>query len=229
LRECMRPNVRRDLVYLSRVAQDGGFRGFSQRFYAEDACLAHIISIESPRSEDPITAWHADGSDTPESFTLKFFIYLNDIDASAGAFSYLRGTSRPVTALRQGIVRGAIAPFRTGNVPELLQALQTHEVVHYLQQQLSPQEVDGFATAVRMVGGGAADADAYSLSGAAGTVVVFDDRGIHRGGVPRARERSILRYNYITAAYSRSCQSSLRYARQRLSMVFLPKAIAAHW
>ena len=232
LRQSARASIRNDLVWLSRVAQEGGFRDFARRFYAQDACLDHIVSIESPRSADPITAWHADGSSAAESFTLKFFLYLKDIDASAGAFSYLRGTNRPVTALRQGIVRGTIAPFSTGNVPELVKALQTKEVVDYLRQQMSQLEADEFARTVQMIDGDpAADLEVNSLSGVAGTLVVFDDRGLHRGGVPRLRERSTLRYNYVTTAYwrARSAHTPLWYARQRLSKAFLPKSIAAHW
>ena len=233
LRQCLRSDVRRDLVFLSRVAQDAGFRDFSKRFYGQNACLDHIVSIESPRSADPITAWHADGSAAAESFTLKFFLYLKDIDASAGAFSYLRGTNRIVTTIRRGIVQGRIAVFPSGNVPELIKALQSTEVIDYLrQQQVSQQEIDEFASTVQMIDRDPAfDSEANSLSGVAGTLVVFDDRGLHRGGVPRLRERSILRYNYVTSTYwrARSADTPLWYARQRLSKALLPKPIAAHW
>lgn len=235
LRKCLRPAVRSDLVYLSNVSQQCGFREFSRNYYAQDVHFDHIMSIESPRCEDPITPWHTDanspaeGFHPPDYYTLKFFIYLNDIDASNGAFSYVRETHRLVTIIREGIAAGKITYCRTNFVPELKNTLQIPEVVSYLLLQMTQSKFDEIKASIDALDTGTANSETYAVCAPAGSLLIFDDRGLHQGGVPRALERSILRYNYMPTKYWRGTYTRMRYCMNMACRLLLPRAIAKHW
>lgn len=233
--KCLRPALRRDIVFLSDVALERGFRDFARRYYAQDVHLDHIISIESPRSDEAITAWHTDANfkaddlRPPDRFTLKFFIYLNDVDASNGAFSYARGTHRLVTALREGFFRRRLSHFWTGRFPDIKTGLKSADAVKWVRETAGQDALDAFENAASRTGDGEKGSDKDYLCGPAGTLVIFDDRGIHRGGIPREKERSILRYNYIPSIYWVKQFTPFRYAVNRALTALLPQAVAAHW
>lgn len=235
LRKSVNRAFRDDLVYLSNVAIGSGFRELAAEYYGEAARLNHIMSIESPRSEDAITVWHTDANSKPDNplpsdvFILKCFIYLNDINISNGAFAYIRGSHKIVTAIREGIFRKTIARCKTGLIPELLEVLASDEAREFLIKQFSGHELDEFSFALSEISEGRFTDGAYSLSGPAGTLLVFDDRGVHRGGVPRDGHRSILRYNYQQSKYWKGAYSPLRYAMNMACKLFLPRSIGRNW
>jgi len=232
---CLRSAIRDDLVYLSTVPQLCGFREFSRDYYAQDVHLDHVMSIESPRCEDPITPWHTDANSPaealypPDYYTLKFFIYMNDINAINGAFSYVRGTHRLVTLIREGIAAGKIAYCRTNFVSELKSTLQIPEVIDYLLQQMTRVEFDAVKAAIDALEVGVDNPEDHALCGKAGTLLIFDDRGLHRGGIPRMDERSILRYNYMPTKYWRTTYTQMRYLMNMACRLLLPRTIARHW
>lgn len=234
-RKCLNPVVRRELIYLSDVSLQCGFREFSRNYYAQDVHFDHMMSIESPCSEDPITPWHTDANSPPEAFyppdyyTLKFFIYLNDIDASNGAFSFVRGTHSLVRMIREGIASGEISYCRTNFLPELKATLEIPEVIGYLSSRMTQAAFNEARTSINDLESGIADPSAHAMCGPAGTLLIFDDRGVHQGGVPRVRERSILRYNYMPTKYWRKTYTGPRYLMNMVCSLLLPRVIASHW
>jgi hypothetical protein len=235
LRKSFNRPLKNDLVYLSGVATSCGFREFSAQYFDESAHLNHIMSIESPRSPKAITVWHTDANSKADNllpsdqFILKFFIYLNDVSPSNGAFAYARGTHRIVTMLRQGMFEKKIPYYKTGLLAELIQAASTPDIAAYLLQRISPQELDTFLHTLNSLSDEKPGDNTHDLSGPAGTLLIFDDRGVHRGGVPEHGDRSILRYNYQHSKYWKKSYTPFKYSLNMACKTLLPRSIGANW
>jgi len=230
LRKSIKPHGYSDIKFLSKVALGSNFRGFATSYMSGAVHLDHILSIESPRSPKAITAWHTDANSEglhENFFTLKFFIYLNDISVKNGAFAYLRGSHRLVTKLRQGINRKVIPYFRTESPRDVLEACESPTVNSYLKNELSDAELNGLCSQLATLRDDQPGDSSYDLTAPAGTLLVFDDRGVHRGGIPTDGHRSILRYCYVLDEYN-----EMGYRRQivnRLAKQILPGSIRKNW
>lgn len=230
IRKSLNSDSRRAIYQISRVIGDSGFRRSSELFFRAPVELDHIMSIESPVSDEPITKWHTDSnsrSDHPDSFTLKFFIYLNSIDESNGAFAYVRGTQSIVTVIRQGIFEGRVEYVPTGSVAELLTAVSDSAVSKYLNEHVSECDLELFRQNLLELNDQQAGDRRHDLVGPAGTLLVFDDRGVHRGGVPRVGPRSILRVNYMATQFAPSVKS--RKLRDDVAKMLLRGPMRNHW
>lgn len=230
IRKSLNPGSRRAIYLVSRAVADSGFRRFSELFFGEPVQLDHIMSIESPVSDEPITKWHTDAnsiSDHPDCFSLKFFVYLNSIDESNGAFAYVRGTQYIVTIVRRGIFEGRIPYFPTGSVTQLLTAISVPAVSEYLNEQVSKRDVEVFRKNLLELDDHQGGDRRHDLAGPAGTLLVFDDRGVHRGGIPRVGPRSILRVNYMATRFAPGTRS--RRVRDDLAKKLLMGSMRTHW
>lgn len=235
---------RADLRYLSDVAVQCEFKRFAGLYIGGTVRLAQLASIESPVSDQPITAWHTDG-DTPTKekndpanksgmkfySSLKFYIYLNDIDSSNGVFAYLPKSHRLVRAIRECIEEGTIAFCKTRAAADLRDVCMNPQTMKALLSKIPQHEIEEFISATDVLVRGLADTYAYDLSGPAGTLLVFDDCGFHRGGTPRASNRSILRYNYVSSRYWFWDKevAPVKYVLQMAAKALLPRNVAAHW
>lgn len=164
-------------------------RRLADGFFGEPWLVSDVLSIETEPSADPITHWHADATEAgmldSEDFTLKYHCYLNDVTSENGAFAYVAGTHNLMVALRGA---EGEAPRRLCAWSETLAeyeespsrlAVEQRDLIAEMKSHIeSDYDSDGF----------------YDLEGPAGSAVIFDDRGIHRGGTVVRGHRSILRY-----------------------------------
>lgn len=136
LKRSIRHQTRNDLKSLSDVALQCGFKRFSSLYFGEPVRLSHIMSIESPVSDEPITPWHTDGNSIetnilpPNRFTLKCFVYLKDVDSNNGAFAYLPKSHRLVVAIRDCIYNGTLPFHETSEVEEIRAACSSPQVLN---------------------------------------------------------------------------------------------------
>ena len=230
VRKSFKPGGYRAIRHLSRVAEGCGFRDFASRYLSGEVHLDHVMSIESPRSSEAITPWHTDANSDDlheDFFSLKFFIYLNDISVANGAFAYVRGSHRLVTILRRGIFQRKIPFVRTASPRELIDATEERKVREYLSQEMNPGEIEETLSHLRVLRDDLPGDASHDLAGVAGTLLVFDDRGVHRGGVPTHGHRSILRYNYVLNAYN--ALGGKRAKANQMVKQLLPSAIRKNW
>ena len=232
----LRHQTRNDLKYLSDVALQCGFRRFSSLYFGEPVRLSHIMSIESPVSDEPITCWHTDANTVPPKlplppnrFTLKCFVYLNDIDSNNGAFAYLPKSHRLVVAIRECIYNRTLPFHETSEVEEIRAACSSPQVLSVVLKMISQQDIDDFLSTTEALISETEATHEHDLTGRAGTLLIFDDRGLHRGGIPKSSNRSILRYNYLPTQYWNETLSPMRYWLYMGSLTLLPRSVAAHW
>jgi hypothetical protein len=141
-----------------------------------------VVHKEAPRNQ-PVTEWHADQQKLGlQSF--KFMLYFTDVTERNGAFSYVPGS--------HSIVKTVTNRAQTCGIPNM----QAHnfEQIKSLAVQL---KLDDCITSLRDISThirGDYDSDNfYSISAPRGSIIMFDTKGIHRGGVVAEGERLIMR------------------------------------
>jgi hypothetical protein len=141
-----------------------------------------VIVDRKDAGPEPITGWHADQFER-RGRCLKFMIYLDGTGPDNGAFSYVPGSHRVIDTIVSHASQAnldnravhtyeeiqTIAGGAGGGVTRLLEEVSAHV--------RSSDDSDNF----------------YSISAPAGSVVVFDANGIHRGGVVDQGHRFVIR------------------------------------
>lgn len=174
---------------IRNIAMIFGRKAFARLCRAPLGALWYVDRIVIDRklpAPEPITEWHADQFER-QGRCIKFMLYLTDVDADNGAFSFVPGSHRLMRALareHENVVRELhmIEDIRASAEALMARDPSTRAHIHGLLAEME----DHIASA------GNSD-DHYSVAAPAGSVVVFDANGIHRGGVVRGRERLIAR------------------------------------
>jgi hypothetical protein len=149
--------------------------------------VSDVIGIESAPSSAPVTSWHADASKPAQQHRIKFYWYLNDVGPENGAFEYVPRSHHLVAHMRRvqaGAKMQVYGDFRAAwqdvALPSDLATLRS--------------EVDSH------IHGDNHSDDHYALAQPAGTLIVFDERGLHRGGIVTSGRRSVLRVSFMPPA-----------------------------
>jgi ectoine hydroxylase-related dioxygenase (phytanoyl-CoA dioxygenase family) len=145
-----------------------------------------IIVELKPPSQEPITDWHADQF-AGRGRCIKCMIYTGDTNADSGAFSFVPGSHHLMQTIQKHN-RHDVADLRYIETirklaEDVIKADPTSGTMVRAQLDEMQRHIDSALKSD----------DHYSVSGPAGSAVLFDATGIHRGGVPRARERLIVR------------------------------------
>jgi hypothetical protein len=141
-----------------------------------------VIVDHKDAGPEPITGWHADQFER-RGKCVKFMIYLDETGPDNGAFSYVPGSHRVIDALVSHASR-----MKRDN-----RAVHTYEDI----QTIAGGAGRGATTLLEDVSAHVRSSDDsdnfYSISAPAGSVVVFDANGIHRGGVVERGHRFVIR------------------------------------
>lgn len=163
-----------------------------------------LPDVEFEKGYPPAYLWHADqgkpGLSDPSVFTLRFQIYLNDTDFERGAMGYARGSHKLVRYLRRRFFE-----IGMGDVNEAY--VDTHEalVAGYERLVQSGADISDDARAAfekyiaEVPDWTHADAKT-ACAGGAGTVLMFDDTGMHRGNMVNTDHRYVYRYLCVPAS-----------------------------
>lgn len=178
--------------FISKYVEKHSMIPFADSFFGQSTMVNDILSVETAAAPVPITNWHPDNCGASLSDIshkrLKLIIYLTDTTAENGAFCYIPKTHVLMEELRNYINASGTGFMITKisdiyNLPqEILSQLpsSTREHIVFLRDEIPD---DTYAT------------DKFSICGSAGTLVAFDDNGIHRGGHVSSGVRSILRFS----------------------------------
>jgi len=178
--------------------------GYLNRTWAFD----RIVQERDTAREEALTPWHVDYFPN-HGKCLKFFVYLSDTTEQNGAFHYVPGW--------HGLVRemaGELPDFRTRRRDlhvwdQLSEAVKDRasrlrsagheEAAEQLEEKLA-------RASAHIVSTDRSD-DHYAVTARAGTVVVFDPAGLHRGVVVRSGERLVVRSHCLEFPLGRALSS----------------------
>lgn len=152
----------------------------------------YLYQVSSAHADgERILHWHADISDLalpPRTRRIKAFMYLNDVDDANGAFSYVPNSHKFSLELRQIAINNGI---------ERLHVIDDFfTVARAVQDELSSPALAFFSSLQERISGKNDPTNEFSLGGKAGTIILFDEIGIHAGGCVLERTRKIFRISF---------------------------------
>lgn len=209
----------KEISSIARVMDSPVIDAIRRRLIGRSAYVTDIVGIESLPEHRIITQWHVDGTQSciasPGDARIKFFFYLNDVASRNGAFCYVRGSHKILDTLHRAMHTGAIPPESLRDLSDIRAYFaRTEPTLPPEQQRLADEMFAAIATDTSPCG-------PYSQEGPAGTLVIFDERGMHRGGDIAEGRRSILRISVKRETVD-SMPALTRTAARKVGRVVLP-------
>lgn len=159
------------------------FGSVCKKYMGKDVVIDRIIINKSAISSHPITEWHADQqAEGRRSF--KFMLYLSDVTENNGAFSYVRGSHTLVSNITNRAEVENISNLDIHNFGQIAD----------ITDRLGDSSQKKFISEIKkhIISDYESD-DCYSISAKKGSILMFDTKGIHRGGCVRKGERILIR------------------------------------
>jgi len=159
-------------------------------------------------SESPITEWHTDHF-SHNRRCIKFMLYLNNVDHVNGAFSYIPGSHRLMHILNsslrnhkdriesvhlyEDIKKYLLAAVKNRSINEINNDLQKwNSWIKNINKHISSNFISD---------------ETYSIPAKAGSLIMFDANGIHRGGIVKSGERNLIRSHCLETKFSEAINS----------------------
>lgn len=177
---------------------------FANKFFGEKSVLSFIDAYYSKASSQAILQWHTDQAysgekninrfNDPKNFYLKIFIYLTDVKHDNGCMSYIPESHKIGFMIRKSIFEKKINYQPYWSVRDFKKIILDNEKYFKNNFNLN-EEIENFLEKVADLES-LNSSDIYSYEAKAGTAVIFDEGGIHRGSKPQLNDRMVLRYMY---------------------------------
>tara|TARA_B100001057_G_scaffold464800_1_gene520297 strand:+ start:2502 stop:3302 length:801 start_codon:yes stop_codon:yes gene_type:complete len=177
---------------------------FANKFFGEESLLAFIDAYYSKASNQAILQWHTDQAysgekniikfNNPKNFYLKIFIYLTDVNHDNGCMSYIPGSHKIGFIIRKSIFEKKINYQPYWSIKDFKKIILDNKK-YFINNFNINEEIEKFLEKVKDLEF-INSSDIYSYEAKAGTAVIFDEGGIHRGSKPKFNDRMVLRYMY---------------------------------
>lgn len=176
-------------------------------FYEKKSYLKFIDAYYSPVSNKNVINWHTDqayqGNPTPKSFVnpdnffLKIFIYLTDVNPNNGCMSYIPGSHKIGYAIRKGIFEKKINYQPYWHLRDFRNILTSKDNKAYFENYFTDQGyiVKDFLKKTEFLDNNS-DSKNFDYNLKAGSAIIFDEGGIHKGSKTLIHDRMVLRYLY---------------------------------
>lgn len=153
--------------------------------------LERVLFHHSRPSPEPISIWHA-GQEERGRRSVQLMIYLCDAGPENGAFCYLRGSHDTVGRLTAAALGREISNMQV-HLPEQLRTLAVDPSGRAALGEAGASFLEDLDFS-------ASDPDRFAIAAPRGSLILFDTRGVHRGGLVSNRERYIVRGHYFECA-----------------------------
>ncbi len=173
-------------------------------FFENKSCLSFIDAYYSKASKSDVLPWHTDQAysgkelitkfNNPDRFYLKIFIYLTDVGPDNGCMSYIPESHKIGYAIRKGIYSRNIQYQPYWALKDFKQIIIDNK--NYFENYFKNTKIieNFFKNTVNL------DQDnkskIYGYSAKAGSAIIFDEGGVHKGSKPSLNDRMVLRYLY---------------------------------
>jgi|GEM_PF-2052219 len=179
--------------HVAQTFNNSCIRDLADSYYQEPWSLYDILSIESVPSEAPIIGWHADCM-SPDLFLndpayrrIKFHIYLNDVRTENGAFAYIPGSHRCLQELKQKMGSGMLPVAHLSDFDKVIEYIEVNK------SNLSTDTIAMAAWTKESIMSSTSWVPNFEIEGTPGTIIVFDETGLHAANSVRFGHRSVLR------------------------------------
>jgi len=191
-------------IFLMNLAKKYKLKKISDEYFGKKTELLTIDSYFSPRSNEMIVDWHSDVpvdiQEYPDKYTnwdrsLKFFIYVSDVDTNNGCLAFLPNSNLICKKVVDLILKKKVKVGRITELSKLRYEIINNQNLKNLLEgdpKLGKEIIQKFLNDTQFITKG--DTSQFDLPMKRGGVIIFDEFGFHRGGPPTKTDRVVLRF-----------------------------------
>ena len=167
--------------------------------------LRTIDAYVSKISKEPVIDWHVDQAYSgkidiknyvhPDFASIKFFIYLTDVDIDNGCLGYIPSSNKICYFLKKGIRNKDLMYSPYWKLNDLRNKIIEKDTYKYLINNINKNSIDRFIEDTSFIVK-EGDTKKFDLKLEKGSLIIFDESGVHRGSSPSKNDRVICRYLY---------------------------------
>ncbi len=194
-------------IKILSLSKKKNLTGISNSFFSNISFLNYIDAYISPVSNNPVIPWHTDQAYhgdlnpkkfvNPEKFFLKIFIYLTDVEPENGCMAYIPKSHKIGYAVRKGIYEKKIDYKPYWNLKDLRKILKDKNNKDFFKNHFNNnfEIIENFLHETDFCEKNI-DTKNYDYKLKAGSAIIFDEGGVHRGAKTLKNDRMVLRYLY---------------------------------
>ena len=168
--------------------------------------LYAIDSYKSKINTGMVIPWHTDQAYSgrkdvserefvnPEKAAIKFFFYLTDVDSKNGCLGYIPGSHKISFYLKKMILNKEIKYSPYWRLEDYRNLLKNREIKSKILKYLSDKEINKFLDDSSFAIKDNKDTKLFDIEAPRGSLLIFNESGVHRGAALTKSDRLCLRY-----------------------------------
>ena len=190
---------------LKKIAKDLQFKKIAERIFDHEAELHMIDCYYSERSDKHILDWHNDIGYTDiahnedrnlDARSIKFFIYMTDVESANGSLAYIPYSHHIVRAITSLMLEKKIKFHTYWKLEDLRALVLKDQVKNLIIDRVGVEKLNIFLVNSKFIEQETKDTFKFDFEMNKGGAVIFDELGVHRGAMPSKHSRLVLRYLY---------------------------------
>lgn len=189
----------RDEIKILNFSKKLNLKNMADSYFDDRTYLKMVDGYYNPISNKPILPWHhdcwRDSSVHPDDYSLKFFIYLTNVGKNNGCMSYIKKSHLICDAIRRGIYERKLefGPYR--EITDFRNYILNKKNFTTIKSLMDdPKIIDEFLDSTENLNDNLEHSMDYTAK--PGDVIVFNEKGLHRGSSPKKNYRIVLRYHF---------------------------------
>jgi hypothetical protein len=192
-------------LFLNKIARKYKFREIAEGILGQNVQLVTIDGYVSKISTKPVLDWHVDQAYSgrahvtefvnPNQSSIKFFLYLTDVQSSNGCMGYIPSSSKIAYFLKKGILEGKIEYSPYWGLKDFRNKIIQKKTYEFISTYIKKKEIDDFLNRSNFIVS-SEDTTNYDLPLKSGGIIIFDEAGVHRGSAPTLEDRVVCRFHY---------------------------------
>tara|TARA_B100001063_G_C16747212_1_gene548243 strand:- start:1165 stop:1983 length:819 start_codon:yes stop_codon:yes gene_type:complete len=198
-------NLIRKSIRFNKIAKKNNFKSITTQILDAKVELRTIDAYVSKISKNPVIDWHVDQAYSgkldvknfvhPDFASIKFFIYLTDVDTDNGCLGYIPSSNKVSYFLKKGIWNKEVNYSSYWKLADLRKKVMEKNTYSYLIKNFNKNSIDKFIEDASFVEHNG-DSKKFDLKLKKGSLIIFDESGVHRGSSPSKNDRVVCRFHY---------------------------------
>ena len=191
---------------LKNIALNLNLNELANKILGKKTKLLNIDSYLSVKSDKNVIDWHCDyaynGSKSPKKLinpnlrSIKFFIYLTDVEYKNGSLAYIPKSNLVQKAYSDLLYAKKIKYNPFWKLKDFRDQITIEPLKKMIINKVGESIYKEFLTNTSFVNKANGDTSDFDFKMKKSGVIIFDELGFHRGSMPSQNDRLVLRYFY---------------------------------
>ena len=193
-------------LFVNKVKKKYHLETIASEIIGHNKELYAIDSYKSEINTGMVIPWHTDQAYSgrkdvkenelvnPEKAAIKFFFYLTDVDSENGCLGYIPGSHKISYYLKKIILEKRIKYSPYWSLEDYRNLLKRQDDISILSKFISENKIEKFLYETSFVNEKIKDTNLFDIQAPKGSLLIFDESGVHRGASLKKSDRLCLRY-----------------------------------